>query len=253
MAVSKTARLGITRWTEDTDPWNRDDFDDDNAALEALAAIGRQGPYAARGSAAIYTRSTYWATDHKAFYLSDGATWRRIELANVDAYPMLSSIPNGATTSEDLVAPSVYLGDQTAILHTLRLPGGMQIDSIAIARGSGGDVNPNRLWFAIYQGIAGAKLATTQDNPGAITANSTRSAAFAVPFVVPSSGLYTILTYAGSAAQFSPVGTVHSKAISNTKTTVLGANLAPAGAPADLTMGVTQRGGTPWLGLNVIA
>ena len=252
MAVSKTTRLGLTRWTEDTDPWNRDDFDDDNAALEALAGVARQGLYAARGSAATYSRSTYWATDHKALYLSDGATWRRLELANLEMYPMHSSIPRGSATVEDLSAATTYLGDQTAIMHKMRLPGGMTIDSIAIARGSGADVNPNRLWFAIYSN-AGVKLAVTQDNPGTLFSNSTRSASFAAPFVVPASGIYTVLIYAGSAAQFSPVGALCSKPIAGTSTSVLGANLAPAGAPADLSFGVVERAAVPWLGFNVSA
>jgi hypothetical protein len=253
MAVSKTTRLGLTRWTEDTDPWNRDDFDDDNAALEALAGVARQGLYAARGSAATYSRSTYWATDHKALYLSDGATWRRLELANLEMFPMHTSIPRGSSTSEDMVAAATYLGDGTAIMHRMRLPGGMQINSITIARGSGADVTLNRLWFGIYSGLAGAKLAVTQDSPGTLFSNSTRSASFAAPFVVPASGIYTILAYGGSAAQFSPVGTPCSKPVSGTYTAVLGSNLAPASAPADLSMGVVERAAVPWFGLDVVA
>lgn len=252
MAISKTARLGLTRWTEDTDAWNRDDFDDDNAALEALAAIGRSGTFANRGSAATYSRSTYWATDHQALYVSTGAVWRRVELSNINAYPMLSSIPRGGATVDDLAPAACYLGDQTAVMHTIYLPGGTNIASIAIARGNQGDVTVNRLWFAIYDGLTGAKLATTADAPGTIFANSTRSAAFAgAGFTAPAPGHYTILCYAGSSGQFSPVGALTNSAISKTSSTVLTANLAPTGAPADLSFGVVPKAAVPWLGLNL--
>lgn len=75
MAVSKTARLGLTRWTEDTDPWNRDDFDDDNAALEAVVALYGHGTLTGRPAAGIRGRY-YYATDTPAVYYDDGATWR---------------------------------------------------------------------------------------------------------------------------------------------------------------------------------
>lgn len=38
MPVTTTARLGLKRWSDDSDPWDRADFDANSAALESLAA-----------------------------------------------------------------------------------------------------------------------------------------------------------------------------------------------------------------------
>ena len=79
MAVSKTTRFGVTRWTEDTDPWSRDDFDDDNAAVEAKAAGFLEGTAAARPAAsAANARMFYRATDTDMVSYSTGAAWMHL-------------------------------------------------------------------------------------------------------------------------------------------------------------------------------
>jgi hypothetical protein len=87
MAVSKTTRFGVTRWTEDTDPWTRDDFDDDNAAIEAKAAGFLEGTLAARPAAsAANARMLYRATDGTGalgvLFYSTGSAWLPIVTAN---------------------------------------------------------------------------------------------------------------------------------------------------------------------------
>lgn len=74
MTVSLSTRLGIHRWTEDTDPWSRADWDDDNAKLEAIAIIGTQGLAAARPAAGIQRR-LYLATDTERVFIDDGDEW----------------------------------------------------------------------------------------------------------------------------------------------------------------------------------
>lgn len=69
MTVSKTPRLNLTRWSADSDPWDRADFDGDNAELEARVVIRSEGTLAARpastaGSAGRY----YYATDVDELY-----------------------------------------------------------------------------------------------------------------------------------------------------------------------------------------
>lgn len=78
MAVSDSPRLGLTRWSAGTDPLTRTQVDGDNAALDDLVAIDRQGTHAARPAAGSATglRGTYWGcTDHNLVYRSDGTSW----------------------------------------------------------------------------------------------------------------------------------------------------------------------------------
>lgn len=75
MAVSKTTRLGVTRWTDDNDPWDRDDFDDDNAALENLAAIDLQvADLASRPAAGVRGRYC-WVGSEERVYRDNGTAW----------------------------------------------------------------------------------------------------------------------------------------------------------------------------------
>lgn len=74
MTVSLTTRLGIHRWTDDADPWDREHFDDDNAALEELVVIGGQGLNAARPAAGV-ERRMFLATDAERVYIDDGDEW----------------------------------------------------------------------------------------------------------------------------------------------------------------------------------
>lgn len=74
MTVSLTTRLGIHRWSTDADPWDREHFDSDNAALEELAVIGTQGLNASRPAAGVQRR-LYLATDTERVYLDDGDEW----------------------------------------------------------------------------------------------------------------------------------------------------------------------------------
>ena len=80
MARSLTARFGLQRWTANGDTQDRVDFDNDNAAVELLGGIMRQGTLAARGSATTWERSTYRDTGTGEIHYSDGVAWSRTGL-----------------------------------------------------------------------------------------------------------------------------------------------------------------------------
>lgn len=97
MTVSKSPRLGLTRWSDDLDPWLRSDWDADNAALELLAAITEAGTLAARPAAAKAGRFYYDATDDSLYY-DTGTKWIILTRANSDGTVTLA---NNMTTSGD--------------------------------------------------------------------------------------------------------------------------------------------------------
>lgn len=113
MAVSKTTRLGLTRWTEDTDPWNRDDFDDDNAALEASVAMYAQGTAAARPAAGKAGRH-YYATDTDELSYDTGAGWQLIRTPEAQADLTLGA---GLAVAAGTPTPRVYRRARMATLH----------------------------------------------------------------------------------------------------------------------------------------
>jgi microcystin-dependent protein len=74
MAITHGPRLGLTRWSEDTDEWNREDFDADNALVEDLVALDDQGLIENRPPAGIRGRY-YYATDIDQTYRDSGTAW----------------------------------------------------------------------------------------------------------------------------------------------------------------------------------
>lgn len=103
MTVSLTTRLGIHRWTADTDPWDREDFDDDNAALEAKVIIGTQGLDAARPTAGVQRR-LYLATDLERVYIDDGDEWYELLVAGVAPASAVVFTPAGDVAATNVQA-----------------------------------------------------------------------------------------------------------------------------------------------------
>lgn len=84
MAVTTTTRMGVTRWSSDSDAYSRAQMDSSHAALEANAGGFLQGLKAARPSAgAAYARFLYWATDESILYNCDGSAWFSVNASNV--------------------------------------------------------------------------------------------------------------------------------------------------------------------------
>lgn len=71
MAVSTTARLGIYRWSEDTDPFNRAQMDISHANLEDVAAKYTRGSALPTPSSA-WARSFFFNTSNSTLYFFDG-------------------------------------------------------------------------------------------------------------------------------------------------------------------------------------
>lgn len=78
MAIVKTPRLGLTKWTEGTDPFTRQQMNDAMQSIEDIVAGDMQGLAADRPTGAqqpprgVY----YYATDTQQLLRSDGETWR---------------------------------------------------------------------------------------------------------------------------------------------------------------------------------
>jgi microcystin-dependent protein len=74
MAETTTPRLGIRRWSADTDTPSRAEFDADHAALDNLVAIDQQGLLADRPAAGVRGRY-YWSTDISRLDRDTGSAW----------------------------------------------------------------------------------------------------------------------------------------------------------------------------------
>lgn len=72
MTVSTTTRLGIYRWSADTDPFNRAQMDISHQNLEGVAAKYTQGTVLPIASSAS-ERSFFLKTDTKVLYYFDGS------------------------------------------------------------------------------------------------------------------------------------------------------------------------------------
>lgn len=101
MTISLTTRLGLHRWSADTDPWDRADFDADNAALEAKVIIGSQGAEAGKPVAGV-ERRLYLATDTERLFLDDADEWHELALrTSPSTQTFVSNVisPNWAITT----------------------------------------------------------------------------------------------------------------------------------------------------------
>lgn len=77
MAVTKTDRFNLTRWSDDGDPWDRADWDSDNAEVEAKAAKIITGAVAPPAPDADNARTFYHRTDtDQLYYSATGTGWR---------------------------------------------------------------------------------------------------------------------------------------------------------------------------------
>lgn len=89
MAKSLTARFGLQRWSADADTQARSEFDNDNAQLEAKAAMFGQGTLAAKGAASAANAGTFWTITDAAgggvlndLWYSTGAAWIHVGTAS---------------------------------------------------------------------------------------------------------------------------------------------------------------------------
>lgn len=180
MAKSLSARLGLQRWTAGTDTQLRSEFDNDNAQLEALAAIARQGLASARGSATTWSRSTYLATDTGVLSYSDGAAWTNI--AYLGAWtpytPTLSNLTlgNGSMSAAYLLVGKdlrvrfrLTLGSTSAVGTNAGFSLPVPIVSTQVLAGSISDASTN-----VYDGsaICSGSTATFLSSVGVLTASS---------------------------------------------------------------------------------
>lgn len=77
MAITHGDRIGLTRWSDDDDEWDRADFDADNARLEQGVAIDGQGPLGGMPPPGIAGRY-FWALDIRQLFRDNGISWNQI-------------------------------------------------------------------------------------------------------------------------------------------------------------------------------
>lgn len=81
MAVTTTNRLGVYRWSEDTDPFNRAQMDISHANLEGQAAKYTRGTTLPTSSS-VWERSFFYKTDTNVLYFFVGTdvdgTWQPV-------------------------------------------------------------------------------------------------------------------------------------------------------------------------------
>lgn len=118
MTVSLTTRLGIHRWTDDDDPWDRADFDADNVQLEDLAIIGTQGLDAARPAAGVQRR-LYLATDAERVYIDDGDEWYELLVGGVANASAVVFTPAGNIAATTVAAALAELDTEKATTTAL--------------------------------------------------------------------------------------------------------------------------------------
>lgn len=89
MALTLSARLGLTRWSAGTDALTRIQLDGDHGKLDDLVAIDRQGLAVNRPAAGV--RGTYWTStdgpDAGVTFRDDGTAWRRVNGTRVTRVP----------------------------------------------------------------------------------------------------------------------------------------------------------------------
>lgn len=82
MAVTQTPRFGMTRWGDDLDPQQREDFVDIVDAIEALGVIGAQGTRVARPAPGVgrrlYTVTGDTADLNGLTYYDNGIAWSTV-------------------------------------------------------------------------------------------------------------------------------------------------------------------------------
>lgn len=140
MAKSLTARLGLQRWSADSDTQQRSEFDNDNAQLESLVAIARQGLAVARGSATTWVRSLFYSSDTKAIDYADGTVWRSLMQGRagcvVDGGEVIATTDSGSRITVAL--PSSMAAALSCVV-TPKYSGGVNpfVMTVSIADGDG--------------------------------------------------------------------------------------------------------------------
>ena len=107
MTVSKSPRVGVTRWDSDNDPWSRDDWDDDNAQLEALGAeiVEALAPSLADVGACPTSTTATTVPDGEPPSTADGDESPEEEPVGATTSTTLEISPSGSSTTTATTEP----------------------------------------------------------------------------------------------------------------------------------------------------
>lgn len=165
MPVTDGPRFGLTRWSLDDDPQNREQFDGDHEALEEKAAGFLRGTIAARPAAdASNVGFLYEATDEGGrLYWSTGAEWLTLD-----------GVSFVRKTADESVASSTVLQDDDHLTLAVVANAVYTIEGLLFATWDGdGDL---KLAVAGPAGATGYWVADfpdmTSDNPPNVSASA---------------------------------------------------------------------------------
>jgi hypothetical protein len=116
MAISSSPRLGLTRWSADTDQVSRAQFDGDHGRLDDLVAMAIQGVAVDRPAAAV-PRRLYYATDTGVLSLDTGTAWVEVLTEPRASAAYLAKADNLASLA-DKPAARANLGADAAYVPT---------------------------------------------------------------------------------------------------------------------------------------
>lgn len=123
MAITKSDRLGITRWSADTDTVSRAQFDEDNGQLNNVVAMDMQGTLANRPAAAAANRGLYYFVTGDATAANNDRIWRSTGAAWVEVLtgPIASAayIGKGAAKSAVVITGETTTSTTYADLATV--------------------------------------------------------------------------------------------------------------------------------------
>lgn len=119
MTTTLTTRLGLYRWSDDTDLWSRAQFTQNMDRLEERVAAMTLGTLAAlpSASAAASVRKLYLATDTEQLFVGDGDEWHEVPLLTTAAPQTFAGnviAPNFKLTTRNDVGTAAPVGTGTA-------------------------------------------------------------------------------------------------------------------------------------------
>lgn len=169
MAVSKTPRFGLTRWSAGTDPFSRAQMDESMAAIEANAAMFTSGTLAARpafGKAGRFYEVTDAAAGAPTLFYDTGTAWKELR-PDLSSYATIAALTAGLAGKAATVhthtrgqitdfAHSHSTDDLTSgTLADARLPGRIREQAAHVA-----DLNTATTsgWYHVNQDAANAPL-----------------------------------------------------------------------------------------------
>lgn len=182
MAISPSARLGITRWSAGGDTFTRLQLDGDHSTLDSKTAIYLQSTAGTRPAAGIEGRY-HFATDTKVVTYDDGVSWRTVTGGASNDGTKLLSLGGNLTVSGAYATTLTVTGNTSVTLPVsgVVVAATAPVTDNAIARfdGTGGAVQNSGITIddsdkvtlgAVEFGSGGPRMMAGTGGPSGISA-----------------------------------------------------------------------------------